>query len=474
MPINDQHHAYQKRQAQWKRIRDFVEGADALRDHDIGLGGLATSAYLPRLSPKQSGEEYEAYVRRALYENRVARTRDGLLGLMFAKGAKIVTPAGASALATDCDLEGTPLAEMLEDIADEMVQLSWAGVLVDTPPARPVQSRLDEERAGIRPYFVLYRAEHIINWERVRLGSAVKTVRVVLEEPGLDDQGKPASKYRELVLTPSGYVQRVWAKAPKAEEYQVTEERQPLMAGEPMAEIPFYFFTPRGSKPEPTKPMLLDLVEVARSHYQSSADLEHARFSCSVPTPYFIGFSKEEAGSIALGGLNGIVATDPGAKVGFLEYTGQGTEPLERALATKAETMAKLGSRMLSEDKRDAETAEAMRIRSAGESATLADVSRSLSRTATQMLAFAGQWLGVPGVYSVELSSEFTAPGVNPAEITALLAAVQSEAIPPSVFVNRLRATGVIPPEVTDEALEAELETVRERSAVDGLGGLAR
>ena len=90
------------------------------------------------------------------------------------------------------------------------------------------------------------------------------------------------------------------------------------------------------------------------------------------------------------------------------------------------------------------------------------------------MLTFAGQWLGVPGAYSVELSSEFTAPGVNPAEITALLAAMQSEAIPPSVFVNRLRATGVIPPEVTDEALEAELETVRERSAVDGLGGLTR
>lgn len=462
--IDDRHPLYAARLPQWERIRHFVEGADALRDHDLGIDGDEDRAYLPRLSPRQERKEYQAYVRRALYENRVARTLDGFLGLMFAKGAAIEVPVGAQALLDDADLASSPFTELLEDIATEMLMLSRTGVLVDYPPASPASSRLDEERAGVRPYFVHYKTEQIINWSHTRIGTRSILSRVVLAESVASDDGKITLQYRELVLTPEGYAQRLWVKPKEASDYTVVSEQYPLMGGSPLEFIPFFFYTPRGSRPEPEKPLLIDLVEVARSHYQSSADLEHSRFACSVPTPYFIGFSAEEVKEIVLGGHNGIHSTSDTAQVGYLEYTGQGTEPLERALKAKAETMAKLGSRMLSEDKREAETAEAMRIRASGESATLADVSRSLSRTASAMLTFAGTWLGVNGVYKVDLPTEFAAPGVDPAELAVLLDALQAGELAPSVFTRRLRDVGIISADISDEELEAEMEAARSRA----------
>lgn len=476
--IDDLHPLYSRTLPKWKRCRDFIEGADALRDHDIGRAGESSDCYLPRLSPKQSPEEYEAYVRRALYYNAVGRTHGGFLGLIIGKGADVDIPAAAEPLRIDADLGGMPLEEFLETTVAEVLEANRFGWLIDHPSLseeeKAQKTRLDVEREGLRPYIVGYKAEDIVNWNIARVGAVTKTVRVVLREAYITPAGKDDFRYRELVLEAGVYRILEWEKVnlEGKEEYALTRETTPLMNNEPLSEIPFFFFDAHGGRAAPQKPALLDLVEINRSHYQSSADLEHARFACSVPTPYFLGFSEEDAKSIVLGGLNGIHATDSSAKVGFLEYTGQGTEPLERALAQKEAMMAKLGSRMLAEDKRDAETAETMRIRASGESATLADVARAVGRVAGKALTLAAAWFGGSGEAVVKLNTEYTAATASPQEITALLAAVQAGEIPSRDFVDRLRKVGVIASERTDEDIEADLEVQRERKAKTQSAGL--
>lgn len=478
--IDDFHTLYSLTAPKWKRCRDFISGADALRDYDIGRDGSASDCYLPRLSPRQTREEYAAYVRRALYYNAVGRTHGGFLGLIIGRGADVDIPAAAEPLRADADLGGMPLEEMIETTVSEVLEANRYGWLIDHPTLseeeKAQKTRLDVEREGLRPYIVGYKAEDIVNWERARIGAVTKTVRVVLREAYIAADGKDGARYRELVLEAGIYRIREWEKVGEKgkEEYTLTRETTPLMNNAPLSEIPFFFFDAHGGRTDPQRPTLLDLVEVNRSHYQSSADLEHARFACSVPTPYFIGFSAEDAKSIVLGGLNGIHATDSSAKVGFLEYTGQGTEPLERALTQKEAMMAKLGSRMLAEDKRDAETAETMRIRSSGESATLADVARSIGRVAGQALTLAAAWFGGSGDAVVTLNTEYTTATASPQEITALLASVQAGELPSRDFVDRLRKVGVISPERTDEDIEADLEVQRERkAAAQGSGLLA-
>lgn len=478
--INDPNSLHTLMSPKWKRCRDFIEGADALRNYDLSQDGASADCYLPRLSPKQTRDEYSAYVRRSLYYNAVGRTHGGFLGLIIGKGADVDMPQAAEPIRTDVDLGGMPLEEFLEKTVSEVLEVNRYGWLIDHPALseeeKASKTRLDVEREGLRPYIVAYKSEDIINWKRSRVGTVTKTVRVVLREVSLDDTGKETTRYRELVLEGGVYKIREWEKIGEKdkEEYVVTRETVPLKNNSPLSEIPFYFFDAHGGLADPQKPTLLDLVEVNRSHYQSSADLEHARFSCSLPTPYFLGFSEDEVRTLALGGLNGIHATNTEAKVGFLEYTGQGTEPLERALAQKEAMMAKLGSRMLAEEKRDAETSETMRIRASGENATLADIARSVGRVAGQALTLVSEWFGGSGEATVTLNTEYTTATASPQEIAALLAAVQAGELPSRDFVDRLRKVGVINSERTDEEIESDLEVQRDRKAeAQGSGLLA-
>ncbi|MBL8968261.1 MAG: DUF4055 domain-containing protein [Spirochaetaceae bacterium] len=461
--ISDLHPSLAARLAQYDRVRDFLEGADKLRDHDLAAKGDAATAYLPRLSPKQDEKEYAAYVRRALYYNAPGRTRDGFLGLIFGREPEMDLGA-AEPLAEDADLQGTPLPEMLEEAVEEVLAVARFGWLVDRPEAPAGASKLDAERDGIRPYLVPYQSENIINWSLTRIGTRWKLGRVVLKETyeaEVDGTTKTLIRYRELLLEAEGYVVRLWTQEKGQGEYRIESTAYPLLGGKRITEIPFYFFDPRGGRPAPGKSPLVDIVEIARSHYQSSADLEHARFSCSLPTPYFIGFSEEEASGLSLGGLNGIVASDPAAKVGFLEYSGAGVTPLENALTQKAEMMAKLGSRMLAEDKKDAEAAETLRIRASGESATLADIARAVGRIASQALTFAARWMGSDTPVEITLNTEYTAATMSPQEIAELLKAVQAGELPGADFRARLRKVGIIEADRTDEEIEAELEAER-------------
>jgi hypothetical protein len=476
MNVTSLHPYYSARLLQWQRCRDFFEGADALRKHDLACKGDAASAYLPRLSEKQSDGEYAAYVRRALYYNAPARTKDGLRGLVFSRDPQIVLPDGASAILEDADMRGTPLEEMLEEIVDELLEVGRYGVLVDYPRAGEFSSKLDEERSGLRPFMTGYQAEDILSWQTIQIGNMWTMGRVVVRELYTKADNTDAYLYRELFLEPLDpevggalvYKNRGWRDL-----NAVPDTGVPMMGGAPISEIPFYFYDPKGGRMKPEKPPLIDLIEVARSHYQTSADLEHASFACSVPTPYFLGFTEEEASDIALGGLNGIVSTNPEAKVGYLEYSGGGVEPLEKRLSAKADMMAKLGSRMLAEDKKDAEAAETLRIRNSGESATLADIARAVGRIMTQMLAFAVKWMGLSSAdVSVELNTEYTPASASPQEITALLAAVQANKLPVTDFVRRLRKVGLIESDRKDEDIEAELEAA-DAKASEKAGALA-
>ena len=69
-----------------------------------------------------------------------------------------------------------------------------------------------------------------------------------------------------------------------------------------------------------------------------------------------------------------------GAHPGLLEFNGQGLKHLENALVEKRKLMVQLGARMLETQKRSTETAEALRLRQAGDSSVLAILANTASR----------------------------------------------------------------------------------------------
>ena len=442
MTIDDKHEQYLEYLDQWQMCRDFVKGAWALRKHELGVGGTE-SAYIEKLSPKQTQSEYRQYIKRALYDNVVRRMKNSLLGLVFAKEPEYdVNP---EYLETDIDLMETPLVEFAEKIVNQVLTLGRVGVLVDRPAASLDTSILEAEAQNIRPYAIMYDAEQITNWGMSRISNRWQVSLVVLVD------GK--DKRRELYLDAQGFYHvRIWVK--KEKDWMAESDTVPAMNGAPMREIPFYFYGVYSGTPEVCDSPILDIVEIAASRWRSSADLEHARFSCSLPTAYFLGFSDQEVQGLSLGGLNGIVAASTDAKVGFLEYQGQGTEPLERAMQQKADMMAKHGVDLL-QDKADAEAAETVKMRISVQTATLADMANSISRIMAQMLSLMSQWAGGTGNCEFELNTDYSSHGLSAQDLDVLVRGVVAGTIRQSVLNARLRKAGL--EDMDDAEISAEL-----------------
>lgn len=492
--IDDVHHELQARMISMIRARNFLEGADALRKHDLsptatlavtdirdrkllgngggGAGGWGDpiTAYIPRLSERQTQNDYHVYLMGALYPNYLSKIRQDFRGLIFSRAPVIELPPSIEPMLEDCDLRGTPIEEELENIVDELYSVSRYGWWVDMPEVPEGMNKKQAESMAIRPFLVRYKSEDIVNWEYGYVHNNITLTRVVLREDPetyrelfldryIDDSGQEAYAYKT----------RIWRKAKNASPGTKGEQRfvpnpdnTPMRAGKPIQEIPFYFFSPFGGSATPEKPMLDDLVMVSWSLYRSSALLEHARFTCGLATAVALGFNEDT--DIVLGGLNVLRNTNPEASFEWAERKGDDCLPLERAMEQKTQMLMQMGSRMIEEAKKAAESAEALRIRSSGDTATCADVAQGVGRIASQALAFCAWWLGddSPKV-EIKLTTDYANNVADPAEITALNGAVISNTFTQTDFNRRMRKVGIIEADRTDQDIAMDLALAAER-----------
>lgn len=457
MKITDEHPLYAKRSTQWRRCRDLIEGSDAVK----GAGEL----YLPRL-PGQSDLDYKAYKLRAVFYNATGRTLEGLSGLILSKDPEVDSPSGSEKLIEDCDLMGRPFEALLEDAIEEVLTVGRFGVMIDHTPNVDGAMKDEVDRLGIRPYVIRVHTESIINWELSRIDNRYKLSRIVLREGCTNESGEDDEKYRELVLEDRIYHLKTWSRKKKKDAFEVTENLVPLMKGSPLQELPFWFFGAEFGEQDPDRPPLIDLIDINLAHYLTSADKRHALYHCGLPTPVFAGafdFGKSDTGDpkdgeIKLGGNSAIFTTDSSAHWSYLEFSGQGVQPLKEELNELESMMAKLGARLLAEEKKQAEAAETMRIRSSGESSALAQVAKSISKTATQVLTFLCSWGGYDGDCDVELNTDYSVTGLTAPEILARVQAFQAGTISLIDLIKVFQLEGVIPGDRTPEDVKAELD----------------
>lgn len=470
MPIETAHPDYSVFSPKWMRCRDACGGQDAVKLKGVG--------YLPML-PGDDTAQYDAYKQRALYFNASGRTRQAFIGMAFHKQPNV--KIALEPLVLDASLDGRSLTGYARSVIEQVVEVGRAGTLVDWSES--------EER----PYFVLYQAEHILNWQVSRIGGKMVLARVVIAERVVkDSEALPADpaatalvagtdpyqpelelQLRELVLTGGVYRVNIWRKvksdpakgSDSKEEWRIKAKAVPLRRGEPMNFIPFVFHSPSGMEPDPQRPPLEDIVDVNLSHYRSSADLEHGRFFVSLPQPWVTGVQGQ--GTVRMGSGVFLQVEQADAKFGMLEFTGQGLGALEKALADKERMMAVLGSRMLEAPKREVETAEAMQIRAMADGTTLTQIVQAVSESLSEACSFAVLWT-LPADSTVEqarqqvkfqISTDFLTKKMSPDELRAVVAAWQGGAMTKSSMVWALHRGEYTDPQRTVEEELALLDT---------------
>jgi Domain of unknown function (DUF4055) len=439
MPITSVHPAYKANLARWKRCRDTYEGEDAVK--------AAKQEYLPKLS-SMTGDEYNAYVLRALFYEAVGRSIEGFVGAIVRKPPEIKLPGKMDVFEKDTTASGIGLTEFIKKLCCEDLLAGRLGILVDF-----------DDKAN-RPYLAVYTAESITNW-----GDGFIVLQELAFTPDPTDKFalKQIEQYRELFLDGGVYKVRIWRKKEKvatdtSEDWIVFEEVTPAKLGVALAEIPFFWLSPYGQSDKIEKPPLLGLVNVALSHYRTSADLEHGRHFAGLPTLWVSGV-KETTEPIRIGAMGAILLGDPAARVGYAEFTGQGLGSLENALESKENMMAVLGGMVFGPQKKGVEAADTARIRTSGETSLLMGVVNSVEETLEAALRKAAEWqnvkLGSDDAIDIAINRDFIDTNLDPQTLNALLKSYLSGACSIDTFIFNLRQAQMLPPETSIEQEKA-------------------
>ena len=399
MPVNSTHPDYDTNAADWLRARDVLSGEDVIK--------AATAKYLPRL-PLQDDEEFRAYCQRASFFNATARSAEGFLGLIFRRPPFVKVPEtetgvgkALAGFVNDADMLGTGLPGYAKSVVSEVIGIGRAGSLVDWEG--------DVEK---RAYVSLYSAEQILNWRIERVNGRNIPTLIALREnatvPNTDElfdlEVHPQIRVLKLVSgvatpaesrLPYHCEVEIWRpketkKRTTKTEWELVETRVPLRLGKPLPLIPFVFHGPRYSRADVDRPPLRDIIAANLDHYRLDADYKHGLHYTALPTAWVSGF--DEGDKLKIGSKTAWVSKNIGATAGFLEFTGQGLTSFERALDRDERHMAVLGSRLLEDQKKVGETAQAIQLRQSGENSVLSGIATSVGESLTQVLRWVFWW----------------------------------------------------------------------------------
>ena len=323
--------------------------------------------------------------------------------------------------------------------------------------------------SSLVPFFAGYSAPSIRCWRTREVNSLPKLDQVILEEftqvPGEDGFGfDMVPRYRVLELDAAGLYQiRLFTKATADSEFVEQPTIRPMPTGSRIDYIPFVFINTGDLMPDISKSPIIDLVDVNLAMFRASADLENGRHYTAHCTPYIIGLNGDEKKTWKIGG-DSVWQLPEGCQVGMLEFSGQGLTSLENGVNEKRELMAFLGARLLRDQKKAAETAEAQEIQQSGENATLSSIARTVSDGFKKALNIAEEWVSSKKEAEFELNQDFFSRRMDPGELTALVGALQANAIPLDDFLWNLKVGEMLDPSRSVEDARKLLDEDAERA----------
>lgn len=426
MPVETRHPEYVNLECEWEKCRDAYDGQSAVKSKGV--------KYLPALSG-QTLPDYDAYKERALFYSITSKSVSALVGMALSKPPDLKYPDKLKPYFEENS--GTEFYELFTAAVGEDLLMARYGVLVD----RPV--------SGGKPFIRAYTTENIINWDYDDEGNLIMVVlREFYTRTRVEDRFDRDVwiRYRSLELIGGQLVITIYeTDKPDGKNYNPLPSTTITNTGVPMDRIPFFCVTPMGLNLCPGKPPVLDIVDINMSHYRTSADLEHGRHFTGLPTPYITGADSQ--GKMHIGSTSAWVIPDPNAKVGFLEFTGQGLQSLEKALAEKQSQLASLSSRLIDNSTRGSEAAETVKLRYLSETASLRSIVRSVEALMNSVYNMVGymEGLGEDSV-SVKLNKDFLDAKLSAAELKAWSEAYLSGSVTKEMYINALARGDSLPP----------------------------
>ena len=388
----------------------------------------------------QDKKQYNSYKKRAVFFGAMSRTVTALVGAIDRKPPEVKGANGISKFIKDVTGTGISLDEFLKDIEEEVMISGRVVVCIDR-----------KNSADNRPYLVWYKSEDCINWFSEQYTDFDQRLSGMIFRESYYDVDKDnkykqiqLDQYREFTMVNEEVTVNIWRQKnienrnsnntyigkEEKPQYEIEETYTLTNRGKSLGFIPCVPVVSDGSPFEVPQPPLLDLVDVNLAHYRNSADYEHGMHWTALPTPVLTGLNGKES-KISIGSGSAIILPDPQSSAMFLEFSGTGLSTIKTAMDHKEMMMSALGARMLASRMDQSTSAEVTRINYSGETASLSNVARSMSRGMTRLLKMVAMWENNKGFENIEvhLNEDYVDTKLAGADLTALMAAYQGGAI---------------------------------------------
>ena len=487
MAVESTHPDYDKNLPNWNMVSDCVSGSKTVKKRTGGTGnGLSNSLYSmagARYLPPPNADDnsaanrarFAAYRDRANYVNFTGSTKEGMLGMVMRKKPEFVLPAQIEYLENNATGGGLTLSQLARQVTGEVLEKARDGLLIDYPEAVDGLTVAQVQEMNLQASIVPYKAECIINWQTaVVYGRKMLTLVVLLESAEIAEDkytNKKEKQYRVLSLEGGMYVQRLFNEKGENITSNITADGADIdfiaprmFDGSYWTEIPFLFVGAENNDENVDKSPLIDIAEVNLAHYRNSADFEESSFITGQATPVFTGLSQSWVDKVMKNGIHfgsraGILL--PAGADGKLLQANENTLP-SKGMEMKERQIVQIGARLIT-DAGGAETAEAARIRYAGQNSKLGNIVNNVEEALEKALFFAYLFMAPPvdnyeeaGI-EVEINKEFYEKTIDPQTVMADIALLDRGVIAKTDVRDNLRKAGKL--NRPDDEIEGEAES---------------
>jgi hypothetical protein len=440
--------AYLEMAPRWSIVEDALAGTPEIR--------AKKAKYLPKFEA-ETPADWDARVAMTFVNDHYSTTLAEHVGLVTAVPIKLEkdVPPAIRDLIEDIDGEGNHLDVFAQAALEAAMHLGHAVIFTDFPVTDNIKSPHDAKKAKVRPYAQLYRADEVISWRSETIGGVQVLVQIVFRETTGEGKGEfgvaACTRYREIsqevfydaltgrAIELGAITWRVWKVSADAKEASGAAALEAVGAGtitgvDRIAARVIY----GGQKIAllHTKPHLYGLALLNIEETQVASDYACVMHKCNVPTPVFIGRNVGDptAGAQKIQMGHGI-DIPIGGDAKFLEPAGTAIAATRARLQDIQAQMRRQGATM-DDATASTKTAAEARLYAKQRNAKITRAARSTQDAIEGMFADIAAFLGistgdtVKSGGSVVVNQDFAGEGLDPAYLTVLVSAYQSNALP--------------------------------------------
>lgn len=371
-----EHPDYATQKADWDRIRDCIQSESHIK--------LKGEKYLPRPGGMQGefADAYDSYLERAHYPQICSYALAGALGVIITKLPEFNVPPRLAYILKEATKDGITIQQLFMEIVIEILQTGKCPIVVDIDPK------------SNKFKFVKYTAESFPNWKEQSSGAEKNLILGVLKEsmPSSEDifSHDTVEVFRVLTMEKGTYVSHVFDSAKNAITNLFT---RPSYMGKTLDEIPLFVAGSINNSTDIQPIPLLSVANCSIQIYRKEADLANSEFLSCNPTLCMVGASNDDDLPNVVGSSVMIVLPDPQARIFYTTTDTAALKHVKTHIDDLYEEAIRHGVAIL-DTRKGVESAEALRIRQATQSASIYSVYLSALNAIKGGLEVMCKWAG--------------------------------------------------------------------------------